>query len=189
MAATEPEPMAKPAPLTDDQIATITLAVNSGEVEQAKVAKEKSKDKRVKQFAQHMIQQHTKAKQKGEQLAKKDKLMTSESTVATDLTTAASQTLESLKSAEPTSFDKTYMDAQIQQHERVLELLNSQLIPDATNMDLKAQLEEARTMVETHLSEAKEIQTSLSAGASSSTFESKPKTEKSASLSLQQPQD
>jgi len=186
-----PEAGSKPAPLTDDQIAMITDKVNAGEVEQAKLAKEKAKDKRVRQYAQHMIQQHTKAKNKGDQLAKKEKLAPSESPVSTDLTSTASQALESLKTAEATSFDKTYIDSQIQQHQRVLDLLNSQLIPNATNMDLKAQLEEARSMVETHLAEAKELQMSLASGGNTtSSLELKPKMKGQTTAALgSQPQD
>jgi len=186
-----PEAGSKPAPLTDDQIAMITDKVNAGEVEQAKLAKEKAKDKRVRQYAQHMIQQHTKAKNKGDQLAKKEKLAPSESPVSTDLTSSASQALESLKTAEATSFDKTYIDSQIQQHQRVLDLLNSQLIPNATNMDLKAQLEEARSMVETHLAEAKELQMSLASGGNTtSSLELKPKAKGQTTAALgSQPQD
>ena len=148
-------------PLTDDQIAKITSTVSEGEVEQAKVARQKAKDQRVKTFARHMIDQHTQAKQKTDKLAKKAEMKPADSTVSTDLDTRATQTLEQLKTAQATDFDKTYIEAQVTQHQEVLDLLNSKLIPAAQNADLKAQLEEQRTMVEEHLTQARQISESL----------------------------
>jgi predicted outer membrane protein len=69
--------------------------------------------------------------------------------------------LEGLKQADATSFDSLYISAQVQQHQEVLDMLNGQLIPAATNPELKAQLEKAHTMVQKHLTDAKDIQQSL----------------------------
>ena len=156
-----PAPAPAAAPLTDEQIVKITGTVDKGEIEQAKLAQKKAKNPRVKKFAAHMISQHSKSKKKGETLAKDNKLTVAESSVATDLEGKASEHLESLKNADAKDFDRTYTDAQVMQHQAVLDLLNSQLIPNASHPDLKAQLEEARGMVETHLVEAREIQTAL----------------------------
>ncbi len=154
-------PVASVEPLTDEQIVGITEAVNKGEIEQAKVAQKKAKNPRVKKFASHMISQHTKAKQKGAKLVKQTKLTVADSAVATDLQSKTTEQLEKLKAAEVPDFDKDYTDGQVAQHQEVLDLLNTQLIPSATHPDLKARLEEERSMVEEHLTEAKDIQASL----------------------------
>jgi putative membrane protein len=151
----------QPETLTDDQIAMITEAVNSGEVAQAKLAQKKAQDPRVKKFASHMVTQHNKLKKQGESLAKKAQLTPMESTTSMDLSQKSTETLASLENADKTNFDKEYIDAQVQQHESVVLLLDSKLIPNASNSDLKARLEETRKMVEDHLNEAKEIQSSL----------------------------
>jgi len=49
------------APLNDQQIAKITDSVNSAEIEQAKLAQQKSKNQQVRQFASMMIQHHGQA--------------------------------------------------------------------------------------------------------------------------------
>ena len=155
------EPVAAQPALTDEQIVGITETVDKGEIEQAKLAQKKAKNVRVKQFAAHMISQHTQSKQKGAKLAKQNKLTVSESSVGTSLESKANEELEKLKTADKADFDRAYTESQIAQHQEVLELLSSQLIPNASHPDLKAQLEEARSMVEKHLTEAKEIQVSL----------------------------
>jgi putative membrane protein len=153
-----------PAPLTDAQIAKILATVDSAEIEQAKIAQKKSKNASVKKFAAHMIQAHTKAKQKGTTLTKKAKLTPEDSDISTDLTGKTTATLESLKTADAASFDALYIGAQATQHEEVLNLVDSRLLPSVTQEDLKGFLGETRTMVETHVTEAKTIQQELAAG-------------------------
>jgi putative membrane protein len=162
----EPAPEATAAPLTDGQIAKITTLVNTGEVEQAQLAKTKSKNAAVKKFATTMITQHTQAKQKGTQLAKKAMLTPEESPAATELQTKATATLEQLKAADAATFDSAYISSQVTQHQEVLDMLDSQLIPAATNPELKTELEATRTMVQHHLTEAQSIQQGLTTPAS-----------------------
>ena len=160
---TQPSTAKTPQPetLTDDQIAMITETVDAGEVQQAKLAQKKAKDARVKKFASHMATQHTKSKKQGASLAKKAQLTPAESSTSMDLSQKSSETMAELENADRENFDKQYIDSQVQQHESVVLLLDSKLIPNASNADLKARLEETRSLVEKHLTEAREIQSSL----------------------------
>jgi len=163
--APPPPPEAPPAaaPLSDAQIAKILATVDSAEIEQAKLAQKKSKNAGIKKFAAHMIQAHTKAKQKGTTLTKKAKLTPEDSDVSTELTGKTSATLDSLKLADAGSFDALYISAQAAQHEEVLNLVDSRLLPSATADELKGLLGETRTMVESHVTEAKTLQQTLAA--------------------------
>jgi len=157
------------APLTDPQIVKVLEAVDSAEIEQAKIAQKKSKNPKVKKFAQQMIQHHTKSKQKGTQLARKAKLTPEDSVVATTLTGAATQQLEQLKGADAASIDALYIEGQVQQHQQVNDLISAQLIPAASNDQLKTMLADVRTMVEGHITQAKEIQAGISGAAGGDT--------------------
>jgi len=147
--------------LNDDQIAKITETVDTGEVELAKVAQKKATDKRVKKYAEHMVTQHTQDKKKVESLSKRVQITPADSSVSADLAQNASRTRADLESAPKDDFDRQYINAQVEGHQKVYDLLSSQLIPNATNADLKNRLEEAKVMVEKHLTEAKEIQSSM----------------------------
>ena len=170
-AATEPEPPTPAAPpppipapdtpLSDAQIIQITANLDSGEIEQAQVAKTKAKDAKVKQFAARMVTQHTEAKQKGAALAKKAGLTPAESEVATDLKTQSNADIDSLKSANPADFDAVYMTGQVKAHEAALKLIINRLIPAAADANLKAHLETVRGVVEHHLKDATDIQQTL----------------------------
>jgi putative membrane protein len=154
------QPAAQPR-LTDAQIVKITDGVNAGEVEQAKLAKQRAKNPAVKKFASQMVTQHTTAKQQGATLAKQTKLTPQESAVSTELASKGAKTLEELKAADAASFDRVYMDSQVEQHQEVLGQLDTHLIPEATDPRLKAELQKTRTMVEAHLNSAKQIQDAL----------------------------
>lgn len=150
-----------PTPLTDAQIAKVLETVDSGEIEQAKIAQKKSKNPKVKKYAAQMIQQHTKSKQKSTKLTKKANITPEDSPVAAQLTGQATEQLETLKNADAKSIDSIYMEGQAQQHQAVLDLVNAQLLPAASHDDLKSLLAEMKAMVEHHASSAKELQASL----------------------------
>jgi len=159
-------PTSSTAPLTDGQIAKVAETVDKGEIEQAKEVQKRAKNPQVKQLAAQLIQHHTKSKQKGQTLAKKEQLTLEESPVCEEIGNKAEQNLQAIKSASaPNEAERAYVDAQIAQHEEVLQLLNTRLIPSAVNADLKAQLEETRKMVESHIEQARKVQQALSESA------------------------
>ena len=144
----------KGEPLTDEQIAAITDATNSGEIAQAKLAEAKSKDADVKRFAAMMIKDHGAAKQKQAKL----KLKPADSSISTALESDAASTLNALKGDKGADFDKAYIAAQVQEHQTVLDTINQKLLPNVKSADLKAYLEEVKTRVEDHLKHAKQLQ-------------------------------
>jgi putative membrane protein len=54
------------------------------------------------------------------------------------------------------------MDAQVDEHQKVLATLDDKLIPQAQNADLKSLLEKVRAKVASHLKMAQDVQASLS---------------------------
>lgn len=162
--ATTPAAAPAPEPLTDEQIALAVDLVNTGEIDQARVAQGKAKNARVKKFAQMMINHHTAAKQKQAKLLTKSNMKPAESPLSSQLTADASSTLSTLKST-ATDFDRVYIDSQVDAHQKALDALDSRLIPNAKNEEFRQLLQEQRGTVEAHLKEARELQTTLAAGA------------------------
>jgi putative membrane protein len=154
---------AKPDTLNDEQIAGITDAANSAEIEQGKLARLKSKDAAVQKFAAKMIAAHEEAKKNQDKL----KLPTAESALGNSLGTEAASALSTLKTAEGKDFDKAYIDAQVSEHQKLLDALNDKLIPSVKNPDLKAYLNQILPHVGRHLQEAQEIQRTVASNAPS----------------------
>jgi putative membrane protein len=161
--AAEPPAAAPPAPvpLTDQEIFKVIDLANTGEVDQAKLAQTKAKNTKVKNFAAKMISHHGKAKEKGSKLSTKLGVAPAESTASTQLKSDAEAMMLTLKSAPAGDFDETYINGQVQEHQKVLAALDEKLIPNAKDAELKALLQEMRATVESHLKEAAQIEAEL----------------------------
>ena len=144
-------PPAKPEALSDAQIAAITEAANTAEIAQAKMAQSK------------MITHHGEAKQKQAQL----KLKTEASGVSTAMDADAGATLNALETESGKEFDKAYISAQVTGHQKVLDTINDQLLPNVKDAKLKAYLEEVKPKVAQHLKKAKQLQEGLERKSSS----------------------
>jgi putative membrane protein len=164
--ATPSEPTnsdAAPRP-TDGQIIAILTAIDTGEIQQAEIATGKATDPRVKQFARHMIDQHTESKQNGADLAAREHLSPTPSAQSEKLANGSQLMLGTLQEATSAAFDSTYLRGQVQQHQEALDLLRTQLEPAARNQALGKQLRTIQTMVQSHLVEAQQILPSLATG-------------------------
>jgi putative membrane protein len=145
---------------SDAQIAAVLDAANNGEIEQARVAAKKSKNARVKHFAQHMIDDHSHAEAKLQATDSKAGITPQDSALSSQLKDGGRQVMTTLGSTTGADFDRAYMDAQVDQHQKVLDAID-RFIPQAQNADLKSILQECRTKVAGHLRDAKDIQSQL----------------------------
>ncbi|HKO53839.1 MAG TPA: DUF4142 domain-containing protein [Polyangiaceae bacterium] len=141
--------------LDDQQIAAITQAANEGEIAQAKVAQTKARNAKVKAFAAKMIAHHSQAKEKQSKLD----VGSTDGPVSKKLQNEGAATLASLNStpAGP-EFDQTYMRAQIDGHQKVLDTINTRLLPSVKNEKLATYVKDLKPTVETHLKEARDIE-------------------------------
>jgi len=157
-----PAPASNPPPaLTDDQILYVLHTANAGEIEQAHLARQKAKNARVKQFASMMIKDHSDADKKGTDVAKKAKASPSANDVSKGLESDAKQMTTTMSSQKGADFDRSYMDAQVKEHQAVLDLIDKQLAPNAKSTELKTMLQTIRPKIEGHLKHAQEIQKNL----------------------------
>jgi putative membrane protein len=145
------------APLNDQQIAKITDGVNSAEIEQAQLAQKKSKNREVRQFAAMMIQHHGQAKKDQAVL----KLAPEDSPLAEQLATDSKATLDELKEKTGSDFDRAYLDAQVEGHQKVLDALKRDLEPAAQDPALRAYLQKLEPRVAAHLTQAQSVQQAL----------------------------
>lgn len=150
--------------LSDAQIARITNDANATEIEQGKLARTRAKDARVKAFAERMVKHHTDAKDKQAKL----KLDTAESALSTKLEKESGTTTSALQGNTSANFDQEYIQAQIKEHQEVLDTIDKQLLPNAKNDDLKSYLKEIRPTVVDHLKDARDIEAKLTQQASTS---------------------
>lgn len=149
------------APPTDPQIAMIAVTADSVDIDAGKLAAEKSSNPKVKEFGQMMVRDHTSVNKKATDLAKKLKLTPEESDTSRSLKSDGDKNLEKLRGLSGAEFDKAYVDNEVTYHESVIKAVTNTLIPNTKNAELKKLLESAGPIFNSHLTHAKELQSSL----------------------------
>src|ERR1043166_2772191 len=146
---------------TDPQIAMIAVTADSIDIDAGKLAAEKSSNPKVKEFAEMMVRDHTSVNKKATDLATKLKLTPEESDTSRSLKSDADKNLAKLKGLSGAEFDKAYIDNEVAYHEAVIKAVTDTLIPNTKNAELKKLLESAGPIFNSHLTHAKELQSSL----------------------------
>jgi len=108
-----------------------------------------------------MIKDHTDADHKGKGVAKKVGISPSPSSMSTTLESDAKQHTSTMSSRTGGDFDKAYIGAQVTEHQAVLDLIDTQLLPHAEAAEVKSFVQAVRSKVESHLKEAQDIQRKL----------------------------
>ena len=112
-----------------------------------------------------MVKHHGEAKAEQAKLFKQLNLTPTQSQKATALQQDSEKTMTSLRAAPGTSFDMRYIDSQIEAHQKVLDALDNELLPAATDKQLIDGLNKMKATVQSHLQEAKPIQAELAKSA------------------------
>lgn len=152
---------AKKTMASDGQISKVVTTVNNGEIELADYVMKNSQNEEVRGFAKHMVSDHSSNNQEVVKLVSKNDVSPEASKKSETFRLegeASKSRLMKLKGAE---LDRAYISNQVATHEKVLNEINSHLIPSAQNKELKAHLRMTADKVEEHLNHAKEIQSNL----------------------------
>ena len=166
----------------DSEILNVLAVVDQGEVQAGQLAQRQGRNARVKSFARELVQAHTKALQKDQQLAKAAnvelmKMSAKDSGTGVpaqlhQMHMKASEQLQSLKGAD---FDSAFVNAQVMGHQQVLDLLQ-RAQTQAQNGNLKNHIADAVKEIQTHLDRARELQQSLTSGGTGAAGDSASKT-------------
>ncbi|HET7551925.1 MAG TPA: DUF4142 domain-containing protein [Gemmatimonadaceae bacterium] len=155
---------AAPAKPNDAQIAHIAVTANSIDSAAGVLAKSKAQSKAVKDFAQTMITDHTQVNKQAVALATKLGVTPEDNDVSQQLQSGAQTSQANLNTKSGADFDSAYIDHEVAFHQAVLDALDSTLIPNAQNAELKGLLTKVRPAIAAHLDRAKGIQKTLTSG-------------------------
>ncbi len=147
--------------LGDNQIVKIMMTVDKGEIAAAQEAKGKKVSPSVEVYAKYLIQQHQRNLEELTELAKQLGLRPKESAISNSLATNGKHGLKALGKLQGRAFDKAYIDAMVKGHQEGLELIDTKVLPQTKNPQLKAFVEQFRDIVSEHLEKGLEIQINL----------------------------
>jgi putative membrane protein len=150
--------------LDDAQLAAVIQALHMGEILEAQMAEKKATAAEVKRFARDLSTQHRDMENRVNAVFTRIQITPSDNAVSNQMKNDTQNDMATLQAMKGKDFDREYIDAEIRDHNRALELLD-RAIPNAKSAELKTELQNARTKVEAHLRMAEKIQQMLQKGA------------------------
>jgi putative membrane protein len=153
-----------PAPATLSRMDQyfIQQAADGGmaEIDAAKLAQQNSSNDQVKQFAQMMIDDHTKANDQLKQIA------TQKGLAPPSTSTKAEEESSQLKSLKGAAFDRRYAEMQVADHEDTVKLFQDEQT-NGSDADLKTFASNTSPTLQQHLDKAKQLSDQVSGTAAS----------------------
>ena len=152
---------AQGAKLTDPQIAHIAYTAGVIDINAAKQAEAKASSKEVKAFAQDMARDHEAVNKQALDLVKKLKVTPEDNDTSKALSKQAADKLAELGKLKGADYDKAYIANEVAYHKAVNGALESQLIPAASNPELKSLLQTGLKLFQGHQQHAEHVAASL----------------------------
>jgi putative membrane protein len=144
--------------LSDPEVAAVAVAANQIDIKNGELAKKKSKNSDVLNFAETMIRDHNAVLGQASDLVKKLNVTPKENSLSQKLNSDADATRKSLSSKSGAAFDKAYVDNEVAYHKAVIDAVKNVLIPDTDNAELKQLLTDVLPALDTHLEHAQMLQ-------------------------------
>ena len=149
--------------LSDAEVAHVAVVANQIDIDQAKLAKERTKNKDVLQFAETMVNDHEAVIRQASDLVQRLGVTPQENAVSKQLLGDAEKTAAMLRTKSGKAFDKAYVDNEVAYHEAVISAVEKLLIPETENAELKTLLQNVLPALEAHLEHARMLQKQISA--------------------------
>lgn len=148
--------------LSDPEVASVAVVANQIDIEYAQIALRISKNAEVVNFAQTMANDHKVVIAQAVALAKKLKVTPQTNTLTKSLLAEAEAVKKQLLAKKGKSFDLLYINNEVKYHKAVIAAVETVLIPETENAELKLLLQNVLPALIIHLSHAEMLQKLIS---------------------------
>jgi putative membrane protein len=152
---------AQQTPLSDPEVASVAVAANQIDIKYAELAKKKSKNAEVLNFAETMAKDHNAVIGQASELVKKLGVTPKDNAVSQKLSSDADKKRQELEKMSGDEFDKAYINNEVAYHKAVISAVKNLLIPETENQELKELLQNILPALDTHLQHAEMISQKL----------------------------
>lgn len=148
-----------PAPpgTNDATISGVFQTFNTAEVRTSELASTTANSPEVRAFALILVRDHNSANQRLSGILAEQNIQPASSSTAAEIQQSENSTYTTLRSQTGATFDRTYLDGEISHHRWVINQLDSNLIPNARDSNLKNYLKSVRSTEAAHLKEAERL--------------------------------
>ncbi len=147
--------------LSDAEVAFVAVTANQIDIDFAEIAKKKSKDGEVIKFAETMARDHKAVIAQAAALAKKLGVTPKDNDVSKKMMSDARNTMKDLRAKSGEDFNKAYINNEVAYHQAVINAVESVLIPETENSELKQLLQDVLPALKAHLEHAQMLKNGL----------------------------
>jgi len=151
----------KPTPLSDANIAAIVVGANKIDISAADIALQRSKNPEVRKFAQRMKTDHNAVLNSAVKLVTRLGVTPVNNDLVATLSKQSQDHEAKLMTLSGKAFDKSYIDHEVAYHKAVISVIEDQLIPAASNQELKDTLVSVVPAFKAHLKHCEMIQSQI----------------------------
>ena len=149
--------------LSDAEVAHVAVVANQIDIDYAAIAKKKSKNADILKFAKTMADDHTAVIKQAAALVKKLGVTPKDNAVSKQLLDGARKKQKELQARSSNAFDKAYIDNEVAYHKAVISAVETLLIPETENSELKDLLKNVVPALKAHLAHAEMVQKAFDA--------------------------
>lgn len=144
--------------LSDPEIASVAVAANQVDIKAGGLAKNKTKNKEVLEFANLMMKDHQSVLDQATALVTKLHVTPKDNAVSKKLMADGERTRKMLSSKSGKAFDRAYINNEVAYHKVVISTLEGVLVPQSQNQELKQLLQSVMPAFKAHLEHAQMVQ-------------------------------
>ena len=150
---------------TPGKIAATASVSNMSEIQPSQLALTKAQHPQVRQYAQRMIDDHMRLEQAMQAMLRQKGVTPEHNGYSYQMQQNLGPMLRELNAASGRDFDRLYMSHQVSSHMSTLHALDTTLIPQATDPEMKAMLQQqARPAVAMHYQQALQLRDEVARG-------------------------
>ena len=147
--------------VTPEGILSQLYVANTTEIQVSKLAAKKAASPAVKRIAAKLAADHAKNREEERALAQKLNLTLTPATGAAASASDGTSLPSDLQGKTGRDFDKAFVEHEIKDHEDNIQKIQTQLLPAASNPEVKAYLQKTLTAMQGHLASLKQVQQQL----------------------------
>jgi putative membrane protein len=147
--------------LTDGNVVAIILAANNTDLSYAQLVPTRARNAEVKAFAQRMVTDHTLLNARVNDIAMRNGITAAENATSLEFRDQSADRRDILRALDGARFDSTYAANEVQYHTELLSALNTMLVPNARNPELREFVSLLKPTVSAHLAHAEQVRAAV----------------------------
>ncbi len=158
-----PNDTSAPSPATPDgEVLGAFIGANQHEVEHSRLASQQGSTQAIRDLGRGYARDHDDLVQRARELATKHSITPSQPS-GDPVGQPHGETMSTLKGKSGVEFDRVYLQHEINYHQALLNALNADWLPKATNQELKTFLQQTIPAFQAHLKGAQDLRAKLPA--------------------------